>query len=89
VRAGQTFSAVVLRVVDGDTLIARVDCACAGISVDVRVRLVGVYAPELPTSDGKIAFERLRAALEGKSVRLVFHKFDRYGRWLCDVSVSV
>jgi endonuclease YncB( thermonuclease family) len=85
-RSGQVFSGVCLRVIDGDTCIVRVDCACFGVSVDVRVRLFRVFAPELDTDAGKVAAERLRAALEGKTVRLTYRKVDRYGRAVCDVS---
>lgn len=76
----------VLRVIDGDTIV---------LSPNEKVRLIGVDAPEtahprkVVECFGKNAKEFTRAAVEGKTVRLVFdeantrrkHK-DKYGRTL-------
>lgn len=82
--------ATVRRVVDGDTLIARVG------GDDERVRLLGVDAPESVTPDrpvecyGPQAGARLRALLpKGSHVTLVTDETqgarDRFGRLLAEV----
>ena len=83
--------AVVRRVVDGDTLIARID------GVDVRVRMLGVDAPESVTPDrpvecfGPEASARAHALLpEGTRVILATDptqsRRDRFGRLLAEVT---
>jgi micrococcal nuclease len=78
--------ALVERVVDGDTVVVRVD------GRSVKVRLIGVDAPE--SADPRKPVERfahesaafLRRLVEGKHVRLAYEpagaKVDRYGRTL-------
>ncbi len=81
-------NALVVRVVDGDTIVAAID----GIEEDVKVRLLGVNTPE--TVDprrpvecfGKEASAFLKDLLEGKRARLEedpeADEQDRYGRLL-------
>lgn len=80
--------ATVVRVVDGDTLVARLG------GRDENVRLLGIDTPETHKPDtpvecfGREASERLRALLpEGASVRLVrdVETRDRFGRLLAYV----
>jgi micrococcal nuclease len=78
--------ALVERVVDGDTVVVRLD------GRDVRVRLIGVDAPE--SVDPRRPVERfaresaafLRGLVEGKRVRLAYEpagaRVDTYGRTL-------
>jgi micrococcal nuclease len=78
---------MVTRVVDGDTLIARVGAE------DVRVRLIGIDTPETVAPNQPVecygppasAFTRRR--LEGRDVELEFdvERLDRYGRTLAYV----
>jgi micrococcal nuclease len=90
-RAAEGAAARVVRVVDGDTLIARLG------GDDVRVRLIGVDAPESVTPDrpvecfGPQAGARLRALLpEGVRVRVATDPSqgprDRFGRTLGEVT---
>lgn len=85
--------AVVRRVVDGDTLIARLD------GDDVRVRMLGVDAPESVAEDrpvecfGPQASARAKALLPtGTRVVLATDpsqgRFDRFDRLLAEVSVA-
>jgi micrococcal nuclease len=85
--------AVVRRVVDGDTLIARLD------GDDVRVRMLGVDAPESVAEDrpvecfGPQASARAKALLpRGALVTLTTDpsqgRFDRFDRLLAEVSVA-
>ena len=78
---------VVLRVVDGDTLL---------LESRERVRLLGIDTPETkipnvpPEPFGPEASEFTRRAVEGKKVRLEFdvERFDDYGRILAFVFVD-
>lgn len=85
--------AVVTRVVDGDTLIARLG------GDDVRVRMLGVDAPESVAEDrpvecfGPQASARTKALLpKGTPVTLATDptqgRFDRFDRLLAEVSVA-
>ncbi len=93
VPAGEAFDARVRRVVDGDTLIARID------GEDERVRMLGVDAPESVAEDrpvecyGPQASARARALLpEGARVELATDPSqgarDRFGRLLAEVSLA-
>jgi micrococcal nuclease len=83
------FEATVVRVVDGDTLIARRD------GDDLRVRLIGIDAPESVQPDapvecfGRRASQELAALLPvGTTVRAAYEsggRQDQYGRELWDV----
>jgi micrococcal nuclease len=78
--------ATVLRVVDGDTVVVRLD------DREVKVRLIGIDAPE--SVDPRRPVQRfghesadfLRSLVEGKRVRLTYEpagaRIDRYGRTL-------
>ena len=92
VPGGDSRAAVVRRVVDGDTLIARVD------GRDERVRMLGVDAPESVTPDrpvgcfGPEASARAHALLpKGTRVTLASDPTqgarDRFGRLLSEVSL--
>jgi len=71
------------RVVDGDTVILRLDLGFRCWVQDVRVRLLEVFAPELRTGGGEAAKAKLEELLPvGASVLLHSHALDRYGRSL-------
>jgi micrococcal nuclease len=80
-------SATVTRVVDGDTVIARVD------GEELRVRLIGIDTPETVAPDqpvecyGPAASAFTHRRLEGRDVELEFdvERLDRYGRTLAYV----
>lgn len=87
----------VVRVVDGDTLIARVGGSGGGGGGEERVRLLGVDAPESVTPDrpvdcfGPQAAAELRRLLpEGSAVLLAVDpsqgREDRFGRLLAEVT---
>lgn len=91
--AGPARGATVVRVVDGDTLVARVG------GVDERVRLLGVDAPESVTPDRPVecfgphaAREARRLMPRGARISLVADptqgERDRYDRLLAEVTVA-
>ncbi len=79
-----TYSAIVERVIDGDTIDVHIDLGF-DIWHSVRLRLAGIDAPERFTEDGKIVTEYVRDILEGQTVIITTTKTDKYGRYLADV----
>ncbi|MBN2344005.1 MAG: thermonuclease family protein [Deltaproteobacteria bacterium] len=75
----------VIRVVDGDTLVLRL-CLANGSFVDERIRLRGVDAAEVNTSDGRETTRFVERRVRRGAVVLV-HTFggDIYGRYVGDV----
>ena len=78
----------VIRVVDGDTIIADID------GTETRIRLIGIDTPESVseeaernTPEGEVASEYMKKLLEGGSVYLEYDSelTDTYGRTLCYV----
>jgi endonuclease YncB( thermonuclease family) len=69
----------VVRIVDGDTIVVAI-----GGTRGTKVRLIGIDTPERGDCMFKAATERMRALVEGKSVRLErdVSETDRYGRLL-------
>ena len=83
------YEAVVDRVVDGDTLIARID-----LGFDVwksqRVRLRGVEAPASDTPKGKKTTRFVEKEMQkARCAAVRTYKLDKYGRYVADVFYSV
>lgn len=83
------YKAELVRVIDGDTVVLRVDVGF-DIHVQKHFRLLGIDTPELRggTADEKIHGHAAKAALEGlltsvAQLRVVTSKPDSFGRWLC------
>ena len=66
----------VIHVTDGDSLTVLVD------SRQVKIRLVGIDAPERGQAFGTVATNRLKHLTHGKRVTLLNFGKDRYGRVL-------
>lgn len=80
-----TYSARVLRVVDGDTLDALIDVGF-GIRVEERFRLKAIDAPEIKTKAGQKAKAFLTEYLSKCPIIAVrTSKAGMYGRWLGDI----
>ena len=75
----------VMRVVDGDTIVVAL-----GGSRGTKVRLIGIDTPERDECFYRAATERMRALVDGRSVKLVrdASETDRYGRLLRYVYVG-
>lgn len=80
-----TYHALVERVVDADTVILFLDLGFR-VYHRVTVRLTGVFAPELKTSKGKASAAAVKKAIEGKYVIATTRRWDRYGRWLAELT---
>jgi len=82
------YKAFVERVIDGDTVLLRVDLGFQ-VFKQQRIRFSQIDAPALDTEEGKKAYEYLRDRLaEVDSVMVKTHKIDIYGRFLGDVFYS-
>lgn len=85
-----TFRAKVVRVVDGDTVDMIVDLGFR-ISVEIRLRLLGINAPERNAPGGTAATEYLKSLLPvGQQTLIETYKnpTDKYGRWLATIYVD-
>ena len=84
------FNAVVLKVVDGDTIDFDVDLGFT-VHVNIRTRLIGINAPEVSTPEGRLVRDLVRAWYPlGLKVTIRTYKAagDKYGRWLAEVSAD-
>jgi len=80
-----TYEAELERVVDGDTIIVRIDLGFNVLKRE-RIRLRGVDAAEIETDEGKKAEKFVRKKLKGiEKVILRTHWHDMYGRYVADV----
>lgn len=87
--ATYVFKAIVLEVVDGDTLVVDVDCGFE-IKKKERIRLAGIDCPEIVTEEGKEAAEYVRNQLARVPfVMLRTTKVDINGRFLGHVFYSL
>jgi endonuclease YncB( thermonuclease family) len=80
-----TYKAHVIEVVDGDTIHVSVDLGF-GFTMNQTLRLRGLDAPEIKSSDGKASKEFLRN-LVGQTQTLLIKtsKSDKYDRYLADI----
>ena len=90
-----TYNIELLRVVDGDTIDAKIDLGF-DVSVKKRVRFLGVNTPESRTRDleekarGLAAKDRVRQLLEGTNkIQLSSHGVGKYGRCLGELYIDV
>lgn len=83
VEPGQSFTARVVDITDGDTF--DVKRSAGG---EVTIRLHGVDAPESAQSYGRKATRRARRYIGGKSVRVSVEDVGRYGRAVARITVQ-
>ena len=84
-----TYKAEVFRVIDGDTLYAVVSLGF-GFNTVQKLRLRGLDAPEIQTSEGQEAKAFVEKILKktGGSILIKTKKSDKYDRYLADVWVG-
>jgi micrococcal nuclease len=87
---GRRVPAHVVRVSDGDTLVARLATVTRGLKREEKVRLVGLDCPESTQRGGPSATARLAALVLGRPVilEIALQSRDRYGRLLAGVYVA-
>lgn len=80
-----TYSAKVVRVIDGDTIDVRIDVGF-GIWLDERLRLNSINTPEVTTDLGKLSKQFLEKYFS-KCPNIIIRtsKEGMYGRWLADI----
>ena len=77
------YEAIITKVYDADTITVDLDMGMRIWQKGVSVRLAGVNAPELSTPEGKVArVAVLLVAPLGSRVRVISHRFEKYGRLL-------
>lgn len=81
-----TYTGSVIRVIDGDTFVASIDLGF-GFTTVQTLRLRGLDAPEIISSEGREAKEFLENSL-GKDLLIRTSKSDKYDRYLADVFVD-
>ena len=80
-----TYAAVLERVIDGDTLIARVDLGFR-TWITQTFRLRGIDAPEMTCASGRKSKAEVKARLEPCACLVIkTYKQEKYGRFLADV----
>lgn len=82
-----TFTALVTKVIDGDTIQCVVDLPFH-IKIEERFRLINVDCPEVRGSTkvaGSVAADFVKSKIENKIVSITSYKDDSFGRWLADV----
>jgi endonuclease YncB( thermonuclease family) len=83
VEPGQTFTARVTEVTDGDTYDVR-----RSIGGEVTIRLYGTDAPESAQPFGTVATKAARRYVGGKNVRVSVEEIGRYGRAVARLEVQ-
>jgi endonuclease YncB( thermonuclease family) len=80
-----TYKAYLERVIDGDTILVNIDLGFS-ISVEQRLRLRGLDAPEINTAKGILSKRFVESTLKDcKFLILKTHGKDKYDRYLVDV----
>ncbi len=90
-----TYNIELLRVVDGDTVDAKIDLGF-DVSVKKRIRLAGIDTPESRTRDieekakGLAAKDRVKQLLEGcENITLKSHGVGKFGRCLGEIFLDM
>jgi micrococcal nuclease len=88
-----TYRAEIMRVIDGDTIVADIDLGFNIWLRDEHLRLHGIDTPEVSTDEGKFIAAAVRERLEGKTLYICTVKAKRsdaeargsFGRYLAVV----
>ncbi len=80
-----TYKAYLERVIDGDTLLVNIDLGFS-VFIEQRLRLRGLDAPELGTSQGNASKKFVESRLKDCNFLIIkTHGSDKYDRYLVDV----
>ena len=90
-----TYTIEVIRVIDGDTIDAKIDLGF-DVSIKKRIRFMGINTPESRTRDleekarGLAAKDRVKQLLEGSNtIQLKSHGVGKYGRCLGEIHLDM
>lgn len=86
------YRALLVRVIDGDTLVVDIDLGLHTWRKGEVIRLAGVDCPERNTEAGRAAtvFTQGQVGPAGSELVIITHKdrTEKYGRWLAEVWTS-
>jgi len=83
------YEGIVTKVYDADTITVDLDMGMRIWQKGVSVRLAGVNAPELSTPEGKAARDAVLQLMPlGSRVRVLSHRFEKYGRLLGTITLE-
>ena len=82
-RQARLETGLVTYVTDGDTIWVKTNAA----GKPLKVRLIGIDAPELCQTGGVQSRDSLRQRLQGQTVRISYQRHDDYGRALANVNL--
>ena len=83
------YQAEILRIIDGDTLKARVDLGFY-VHAEVTLRLARVNTPEMDELPGQLARAFVCQELEPVTMlRVTTSKTGKYGRWIAEVAYQI
>lgn len=80
--SGQEFTAKVIAVLDGDTVLIK---RASGL---LKIRLAGIDAPEKAQTFGEASKRSLSGMVLGKQVKIASQTMDQYGRMVAHLSVD-
>lgn len=92
-RAMYEYRAEILRVIDGDTVVARIDLGFS-VSIEQHLRLHGINAPEIRGEErpqgleSKAALEKLIEEHQPIMVRTFKDRTGKYGRYIAELMGS-
>ncbi|MCX7610372.1 MAG: thermonuclease family protein [Ignavibacterium sp.] len=76
------YKAVVNKVIDGDTIEVVIFVGIRGLMLKEKIRIADINAPEINTTEGQMAKQKLSELIEGKQVDVSVYGTDKYGRLL-------
>ena len=82
-----TYFAKLDRVIDGDTILVEFDLGFF-LSLKEKVRLIGINAPEIDTTEGKKAKEFIEKELQDTKLIVETRKKEKFGRFLAIIYYS-
>lgn len=80
---GKEFTGTVVKVVDGDTV-----HLINQSGTKLKIRLMGIDAPEMKQKGGKASRDYLASLVDGKNAVADCSTKDKYQRWVCKILVN-